>query len=104
MSGFPSRKELEQLIGNGLKCSVCNKNSAEIGNVFGAWSIVKCKECKEEYDKKNPYKPDNSMGSSKVNSVFTDEKTGALIPVNEKGNVIRGEPQYHRKKNERPLW
>lgn len=106
MTAFPTKQELEQVIKDGKLCLRCNKNPATIENLQGAWMIADCESCKEKAREEARKRPkDNSMGTNNVASVW-EHPSGALIPVNERGNVIHSpnKNSIRQKRGEKPLW
>ncbi len=102
---MPTEAEILKIIEDGALCPQCNKNPAEITDILGIPAVGPCKDCQiKMWEAAKNAKPDNSMGSNRVASVFVHEETGSLIPVNERGNVIKVDPKYEKKKGERPLW
>lgn len=103
MSLFPTKSELEKIIADGKLCPSCEKNPAVVErHPFGGWMIGICEECRERSNKN--YVPETPrMGSNRVHSIW-EHPSGAKIPVNEKGNVIHGEPKYTKRKGQPPIW
>lgn len=81
-----SKKELEQIVESGLRCTKCERNKPTLNRILGVWSIMPCEDCKKR-QKNTMVKRNPSMGSSNVCAVF-ETNTGEKIPVNEKGNII----------------
>lgn len=101
---FPTRQEIEEACKT-LLCQKCNKNNAEPMNINGVYSVGQCGECKEKarIERSKMKKRHEGGGSDRVHSVW-EHPSGALIPVNEKGNVIHTQPKYTKKKGEKPIW
>jgi hypothetical protein len=106
-ANLPTKAEILQIISDGAKCPRCQKNPAELGEIMGVPCVGQCKECVEiawKEAKERQRVEDNSMGSSNVKSVWV-HPSGALIPVNEKGNVVHSPNMnsFKQKKGKKPI-